>query len=449
MSLRKQATSLAIMHAFEVLQPLLVLPYAARVLGPQEFGKFSYAVAIGQFAVTFVSYGFHWTAQRTASSERQEPATIASLFADVVAAQAILLLAVTVVGLAIANGALAISRPLFLCVMLNSVGGVLFPAWLFIGLERAWQAAIAVAVARSLALVCFLGLVTSPTQLDLAVAIQSAIPLVSGIVSVPFLRHIGFGGFKFLSFARVRLQFSSGWRGFLYTLVERALITLPVPLVEYFAGYVAVGHYSIAEKFVSATRSFFRIMTETLLPRVAYYASHDPRAGISLIRRSLLTLGIGAAVSLCLFFVAPFIIILFFGDGFAPAIPIVRVMAIIPFFLNGSICMSNLYMFNYGYERAWSRLTVSGLLVFLVLAYLLPLQLANAAMAVAIAVVAKEGLVFLVSAAFFLRFATASGQATWISSVAPARSSSIGAGAVFPTPMPAVPPWRDQFRSGS
>src|SRR5437588_12037247 len=113
MSLRKQAASLAIMHAADVLQPLLVLPYAGRVLGPLHFGQYAYVLSVGWLAATIVEYGFHWTAQ-----------------------------------------------PCFCAPMLTSVGGILFPAWLFIALERAWQAAIAVVVGRSLALVCFLTMVT-------------------------------------------------------------------------------------------------------------------------------------------------------------------------------------------------------------------------------------------------------------------------------------------------
>src|SRR6266550_4726200 len=167
MSLRKQAASLAIMHAADVLQPLLVLPYAGWVLGPFYFGQYAYVLSVGWLAATIVEYGFHWTAQRAAASARHEPAVIATLFAEVAAT----------------NGLLAMSKPMFLCVMLTSVGGILFPAWLFIALERAWQAAIAVVVGRSLALVCFLTMVTSSDQIELAVAIQSSIPLVAGLVS--------------------------------------------------------------------------------------------------------------------------------------------------------------------------------------------------------------------------------------------------------------------------
>jgi O-antigen/teichoic acid export membrane protein len=447
MSLRKQAASLAVMHAAEVVQPLLILPYTSRVLGPHHFGQYAYAISIGQIAATIVEYGFHWTAQRAAASARREPAAIASLFADVVAAKTMLFLAVTFAGLAAADGLLAVTKPMFLCALLTAAGGILFPAWLFIALEHAWQAAVAVVIARCLALVCFLTMVSSPFQVELAVAIQSSIPLVSAAVSLPFVSAVGFSGFRSVSLSRVGMQLRNGWRGFLFSFTERAAITLPVPLVEHFGGYVAAGQYSVAEKFVSATRPLFRVMAETFLPRVAYYAHHDPAAGLALIRSSLSTLAIGATLSLSLFVVAPYLIIILFGDAFAGAIPIIRVMSIIPVLLNANICTSNLYMFNYGHERAWSALTVAGLLTFLTVAYLLSPHLSDAAIGVAVAAVAKEGVVLLVSGGFFVTFGSIKAAGSPIQGLANTHASGLTRGSMLSSLARAVRPWRDQLRS--
>lgn len=407
MSLHKQATSLAIMHAADVLQPLIILPYAGRVLGAHHFGQFAYAMAIGQIAATFVEYGFHWTAQREAASARREPAVLSSLFAEVVVTKAVLFFVVTAIGFVVAEGFLAISKILFLYTMLSAAGGILFPVWLFIALERAWQAAIAVVLARVLALVAFITIVTTPGQYDLAVAIQGLIPIVAGLISFPFVVPIGFSGFRSITRSRIAAQLRTGWHGFLFALVERASVTLPVPLVGHLAGYVAAGQYSVAEKFVSAVRPLFRVVLETLLPRVAYYAKHDPVAGFVLIRRSLLTLVLGVTLSLCLYFLAPYFIVIFFGEEFSGAIPIVRLMSVMPILMNANICTSNLYMFNYGHERAWTFLNVLGLIAFLSVAFLLSPHLSEPAIGIALAVIAKECTVFVVSVGFFLKFGTA------------------------------------------
>jgi O-antigen/teichoic acid export membrane protein len=438
MSLHKQATSVAIMHAADVLQPLIILPYAGRVLGAHNFGLFAYAVAIGQIASTLVEYGFHWTAQREAASARREPAVLSSLFADVVATKAVLFLVVTAIGFVVAEGFLAISKTLFLYTMLPAVGGILFPAWLFVALERAWQAAIAVVLARCLALFGFLVVVTSPDQYQLAVAIQGLIPIVTGLISLPFVIPIGFSGFRSVTLSRVGAQLRAGWRGFLFALVERALITLPVPLVGHFAGYVAAGQYSVAEKFVSAARPFFRVVLDTFLPRVAYYAKHDPVAGLALIRRTFLTLVLGVALGLCLYFIAPYFIIIFFGEEFSGAIPIVQLMSVIPVLMNANLCTSNLYMLNYGHERAWTFLNVLGLIVFLSVSFLLPSHLSDPAIGVVLGEIARECIVLVVSAGFFFRFGTTVIQ-TSLRPGAGAHAYGVAAGSLLAPPASTVP----------
>jgi PST family polysaccharide transporter len=400
MSLRNQAVSLTIMHAANVIQPIVVLPFAAWAFGPLHVGKYAYALAIGQLAATIVNYGFHWTAQREVASVRHEPSEIAFVVAKVAVTKSLLLVAVSMIALMLAGSVLAMSKLMLLCVMLPALGGIIFPMYLFLGLERAWQAAIAMVVARVLALIWFVSLVKTAEQLELAVAIQGGIPVIGGIICLPFMYSIGLRGFRFVKLSTVGTQLREGWRGFLFVSVEQALVILPVLLVGHFTGYVAAGQYSIADKFLNATRVFFKLLTEILLPRVAYYAHAAPVAGIQLIRRSMLSLVGGAAISLGMFFVAPHVIAFFFGDELSGAIPIVRSMAILPLLMNINVLTSNLFMFTYGYEQAWGILNALALLVFLVLSVLLSLWMS--AEAVVYALVAKEVLVLVVSAAFFL-----------------------------------------------
>jgi O-antigen/teichoic acid export membrane protein len=442
MSLRRQATSLAIMHAADVVQPLLILPYAGRMLGAHEFGEYAYAMSIGQFAATFVEYGFHWTAQRSAAAARHEPKVIALLFADVLMTKLALCFVVTLVGLAAAGTVLAISRPMFLCAMLIAFGGVLFPGWLLIGLERAWQAAVATVVARILATIGFLILVRSPEQVAFAVMSQAAIPLVSGLVTLPFIASVGLAGLRAVSLSRVSWQLRKGWRGFLYSFVERTSMTLPMLLVQHFGGYTAAGQYSVAEKFVSATRPFFRILSDTFLPRIAYHARHDPQAGLRLIWLSLSTLVVGAAFSLGLLVVAPMVIVPIFGASFAGAIPIVRWLAVVPLLLNLSACTANLYMFNYGHERAWASVTAVSLLALLAVAFGgLGIGM-DAIVAVCAAVIAKEAVIAVVSAGFFVAFGV--GQKLTALSRSVYQEMRVATGSAEPVVVPSVAMESDQ-----
>lgn len=404
MTLRHHAASLTVMHAADVLQPLLILPYAARVLGAQQFGQFAYVMAIGQFAATIVEYGFHWTAQRAAAAARHEPQVIATLFADVLITKLMLCIPITIIGIIAAPAMLAISPGMFLCGMLSAVGGIVFPAWLLIGLEQARQAAIAVVTGRVFAIVAFVVAVHSPDDVAMAIASQSAVSLVAGVVSLPFIRRLGISWLTFGRAGEVLRQLRLGRSGFFYSLVERMLTTLPTLFIQHYGGYVAAGHYSVAEKFISGTRPFFRILSDTLLPRIAFNARHDPASGIRIVWLSLSSLVVGLGFSLALLIVAPMIIVPIFGESFAGAIPIVRWLAVVPLLINISACASNLFMFNYGYERQWSILNLVSLLLFVTAAYMLLLIRPDPVTAVSLAIVAREGLVSIVSASFLIAY---------------------------------------------
>ena len=404
MSLGKQATSLGLMHAADVLQPLLVMLYAGKLFEPVHFGQYVYALSISQIAVTFVDYGFHWTGQRAAAVMKQNPELVASLLAEVIATKLILFVLVIGGMSALSRGLHLVDATTMVAAVVATAGTVLFTPWLFIALDRAWQAAAAVVVSRIMALVGFVTLIKSPSQLPLAVALQASIPLIAALVALPYVFSVGLGGFRTVTAARIASQLRDGWRGFLYTVVDRALVSLPVPLVEHFGGYVAAGQYSIAEKFLSATKPVFRVILETFLPKVAHAAHHDPASGLALVRDSFLTLIAGAGLSLSLYFIAPTLIIFLFGQDFAGAIPIVRAMAVLPLLMNVNLCTAGLYMFNFGFERAWAMLTVAGLIVFLTTVPLLHLVLTNAGLSVAVALVCRESLVLAVSTAFYLSY---------------------------------------------
>jgi O-antigen/teichoic acid export membrane protein len=277
-------------------------------------------------------------------------------------------------------------------------------------LERTWQAAIPVVAARVAALLAFFLLVRSPSEAGIAAAIQSAIPLVSAIISLPYILAIGLGGFTSLTLRGVIKQLRDGWSGFISWLAQCVVVILPVPLVQHIGGFAAVGQYTIAERLISAARPVFGIMQQTLMPRVAYLAAHNPAQGLVLIWNSLWTLVIAAAMSLALYFIGPYVIIFLFGSEYTQAITLVRAMAILPIFMDLRICMADLYMFNYGHERAWTVLAVLSLGAFLAAVYALSYW-TDGAMAVAVGSVVGEAVAAVAAMIFFLISAYLRGRA--------------------------------------
>jgi O-antigen/teichoic acid export membrane protein len=406
MALHKQAVSLAILQAAEVIQPLLVLPYAGTVLGTVAFGHYAYALALVQFGSLLVEYGFYFTARRAAAELRHDPAALRRLLAEVTAAKGVLCLVLTVIGLPILSVIPSITAPMLLCVMIAGIGAMLDPTWMFIAVERAWESTVCVVVARCLALIAFLAVVTSPSQAYFAAGIQAAIPLVSALVSLPFMLAIGLGGFRYVTVRSVIAQLRQGWRSFLSVMAYMAIIPLQVPLVQHFAGFAAAGQYAVAEKLIGAVRPVFRVIAQTLMPRAAYLAANDPEKGLALVRTSLLTLVMGGAMSLALILVGPTILTVLFGVEFSGSVSVVHILCVAPILMNISLCMADIYMFHFADERAWAALMVSGLPVFLAVSFIASYW-TDGALAVAFGFVAGEGVIALIATGYFVASALA------------------------------------------
>ena len=67
------------------LIPLLLIPYVTRVLGPDAFGRASYAQNIGAYLTLLVNYGFEFSATQEVSIHKNNPAKVQSIFSTVIA----------------------------------------------------------------------------------------------------------------------------------------------------------------------------------------------------------------------------------------------------------------------------------------------------------------------------------------------------------------------------
>ncbi len=79
-------------QAANYLFPLITLPYLARVLGPEGFGKLALAQALALYLYAFLEYGYQFTATREVARNREDRAELGKIAAGVLHARLLLLL---------------------------------------------------------------------------------------------------------------------------------------------------------------------------------------------------------------------------------------------------------------------------------------------------------------------------------------------------------------------
>ena len=66
-------------QAANYLFPLVTLPYLARVLGPEGFGKLALAQALVLYLYAFLEYGYQFTATREVARNREDRAKLGKI----------------------------------------------------------------------------------------------------------------------------------------------------------------------------------------------------------------------------------------------------------------------------------------------------------------------------------------------------------------------------------
>ncbi|MDQ6678288.1 MAG: oligosaccharide flippase family protein, partial [Acidobacteriota bacterium] len=166
--------------------PLISLPYLSRVLSTEKFGLIAFAQTFIWYFLAFTEYGFNLTATRSIAVMRDQPEELTRIFSAVMMAKFLL----TVVGFGLfcvtvlAVPSLRPNWVLYLIAFVTVIANLLFPLWLFQGLQTMQHVAIRDVAAKLLSLVLLFVFVHGDGDYLIAAAAQSGGLLLAGIAGL-------------------------------------------------------------------------------------------------------------------------------------------------------------------------------------------------------------------------------------------------------------------------
>lgn len=325
------------MYALQIanyLIPLLTLPYLLRVLGAAPYGRIAMAYAVVYFMVLFVDAGFNALATRRLAKPGIARQRISDIF---VATQLIklaqcLLMFLLLVGLVLSVPGIGADRTIFFATFPIVIGSLLFPTWLFQGLEIMHFTTLCSVGGRLLATIGIFVLVKQPGDVVIAALLQASATAMSGLLALPFILK------------RLRLKLTIPRRR-LFTELRRTLADARafapaeyltdviansgVFILGLFAGDVTVGVYAAIEKVARAGASLFQPLTKALFPALAgRWMRSVGEAEIYCRAWSTRIVSLALLASAGLAVVAPLGLELLFGGGWAQHAPLLRGLAV-------------------------------------------------------------------------------------------------------------------------
>ena len=297
--LADNVVSLFLLQGLTTLLPLLTVPYLVRTLGQNRFGALAFAVATMQQLVVLTDFGFNFSATRYIAIHRDDAALVNRCFSAVMTAKLGLLLASGLLTAALLTWVPKFHAewPLFAISFLMVVGNVLFPYWVFQGLERLRFVAIATSIARIVLTGLIFVLVHGPQHTMRAAFLQTSSFLVSAAISLPMLYAIFPLRPSFVGWDAIREHMRDSLHPFLANLMGALIGSSSVMFLGFYKSLDVVGGFAAMEKVARAEVMGFTPVTQALYPYVSHKFSRNHAEGRqSLLRATLILLGVAGLV---------------------------------------------------------------------------------------------------------------------------------------------------------
>lgn len=379
---------LSLLQVASYLFPLITMPYLARVIGVEGFGKIAFASAIITWVTTITDWGFNYTAMRDVAQHRDDKEQVSTIFSNVFWARCVLMLLSFVV-LVVLVGLVPSFRTNVFVIFVTFLlvpGQILFPEWFFQAIEKMQYITILNILIRLFFTLSVFVFIKSADDYVLQPLLVSLGYLVSGVIALYLILHKWHYHLHVVSLKNIFATIKQSTDVFINNLMPNLYNSFSVVLLGMFAGQCANGLLDAGSKFVNLLQQFVSVLSRAFFP----YLSRNIYKHKFYVR---INLAISLLASVVLFVMADWLIDLFFTENFFGAIHILRIMSVSILFN----AFSNIYGTNYliivGQEKALRNMTMIASIIGFALSF--PLIYYYRAIGAAITITATRGLLGL------------------------------------------------------
>ncbi|MGI9534646.1 MAG: flippase [Thermodesulfobacteriota bacterium] len=370
----KNMLSLFTLQISYYILPLITVPYLVRVLGPEKFGLVSFGQSLIAFLVLLVSFGFDFTATRKISVNSKDNTSVSTITSTVWVVKALLTLIGLVIIVLLCLFVDKIKEISLLIFILYGVviGNMLFPRWLFQGVEKMGAIPVINIIMRAVATAGIFLLIKAPEDYLLYAGLLSIQWLGTGVIGVWYALARFDINFVMPTLKDMKDAITEGGTIFVSDLSKSVYFFGNSFILGILTNYTVVGYYSAAEKIIFALWGMFRPITNSFYPRFSKLASTSKQTVLLWGYRLLFVMsGLGLAGSVVLYLMAPFIVNIVLGKGYEPSIHVIQILCILLFLLAVSDVFSVQLMLPFGKDKVFTLIRVIAGPIHVVVALLL------------------------------------------------------------------------------
>lgn len=338
--------------------PLITMPYLARVIGADGFGKIAFASAIVVWVQTISDWGFTLTATRDVAQNRGDRDKVSQIFSTVLWARCILtllsglILTIAVVGVPYLRENATIIFITFLLVP----GHILFPEWFFQALEKMKYTTIFNLLLKLIFTIAVFIFIHDRDDYLIQPLLTTVGYFICGIGALYLI--LKKWGYKLHRphWNEIYTTIKASFDVFLNNLMPNLYNSFSVMLLGFFGGSTANGIYDGGNKFPAIFVQFQSVLSRAFYP---FLSRRPDKHGIY----ALLNIGSASIGALLLIVIAPWIIKVMLGVEFAESVVVMQILALSVIFLSISHTYGTNYLIIIHKEKPLRNLTFISSLV--------------------------------------------------------------------------------------
>lgn len=332
--------------------PLITIPYLARVIGVEGFGKIAFAAAVVVWFQTVSDWGFNYTATRDIARNRNNLEKVSEIFSNVLWAR-ILLMLLSFLILMIAINTIPYfkeNQSILLITFLLVPGHILFPEWFFQAMEKMKFITLFNLGSKALFTVFVFIFIKERSDFILQPLFITLGYTISGLLSMYII--VAKWKVKILppKLTVIYHTIKKSRDVFINNIMPNLYNSFSIVLLGFYGGSVSTGLLDAGSKFISICQQFITVISRVFFP---FLSRRSEKHNVFI----KINLSVSIAAALFLFFLAPIIIKLFFTQEFYQAIPVLQIMSVSIIFLALSNGYGTNYMILQGYEKDLRNIT--------------------------------------------------------------------------------------------
>lgn len=328
--------STAILQIGNYVLPMITLPIISRIIGPEKYGAVNFAFAFVGYFTLVINAGFDLYGTRKVVACKHDKEALSKVFSSITLAKGLMLLFTTVLFLIALFTIEQIKTEMLvnLFTYLLCVGWVINPSWMYNGMQESRRYAVFSFISKLLFSVAVVIAVQQPSDYIYH-------PLITG------LSHVLVSAFSFYYAIRkyqLRFLFVS-FKNVIQTIKENKTLALSwwlsnqssstnILVAGFFMVSLEIGLYAAAVRIIMIIQSVISMPLNTVLfPYIGHAFAEQFNAGMEKVNTVFMyLLLIGISVTAGTIILSHLLIYAFFGDAFAQAVTLLKLMAPVLFF---------------------------------------------------------------------------------------------------------------------